>query len=217
MYRSTLCMTLLGSLCFPAHASTLAVESITITAGSYLTPYNYPFADVVTPGPAATLDDGLLNGVLDADGFHGNPANPVVTMMFAGFPLNGFFAHSATGANGTILDPDPDAISMSLSTETMALSADFSGFFIEWMGQVDSQGGTAAGTAEWLTLPLEGGPATFSFSLGWNHETTRWSLAGTGVVMMVPEPETYAMLLAGLGLVGAAARRQTKQRTEAGF
>jgi hypothetical protein len=205
-------MTLLGSLCFPALASTHAVKSITITEGSYMTPFIYPFANVVTPGPAATLDDGLANGVLDADGFHGSAASPVVSGLYYGIPLNGFFAHSATGTNGTFLDPDPNAITMSLDTDTMALSADFSGFFIEWMGQIYLQGGAAAGTAEWLTLPLEGGPATFSFDVGWTYDTTQWNLAGTGTVMMVPEPETYAMLLAGLGLVGAAARWKRKQR-----
>lgn len=208
MHRSALCMSLLGSLCFPAQASTLAVESITITGGSYLTPENFPFADVLTPGPAATLDDGLLNGVLDADGFHGNAGNPVVTRTFYGIPLNGFFAHSATGTNGTVLDPDPDAITMSLDTDTMALSADFSGFFIEWNGSVTLQGGTATGTAEWLTLPLEGGPATFGFDVGWTHDTTHWNLAGTGTVMLVPEPETYAQMLAALALMAPLLRRR---------
>lgn len=32
------------------------------------------------------------------------------------------------------------------------------------------------------------------------------------VPLPVPEPETYAMLLAGLGLVGCAQRRQAKVR-----
>lgn len=208
MYRSALCMTLLGSLCFPAHASTFAVESITITAGSYLTPESFPFANVVTPGPAATLDDGLLNGVLDADGAHGTSASPVITRTFYGIPLNGFFAHSATGTNGTVLDPDPDAITMSLDTDTMALSADFSGFFIEWNGSISLQGGTATGTAEWLTLPLGGGPATFGFDMGWTHDTTHWNLAGTGTVMLVPEPETYAQMLAAVALMAPLLRRR---------
>lgn len=216
MYHSALCVSLLGSLCFPALASTHAVESMTITGGTYMTSAIYPFANVVTPGPAATLDDGLVNGVIDADGFHGSAASPVVSGMYYGIPLNGFFAHSATGMNGTFQDPDPDAITMSLDTDTLALSADFSGFFIEWMGQAYLQGGTATGTAEWLTLPLEGGPATFSFEVGWTYDTTYWNLAGTGMVVMVPEAETWAMMLAGLGLIGAAARRRTKQGTQGG-
>ncbi len=33
-------------------------------------------------------------------------------------------------------------------------------------------------------------------------------MAGTLMLAPVPEPETYALLLAGLGIVGAAARRR---------
>lgn len=36
-----------------------------------------------------------------------------------------------------------------------------------------------------------------------------YEISFSGVVAAVPEPETYAMLLAGLGLVGFAARRRT--------
>jgi hypothetical protein len=35
---------------------------------------------------------------------------------------------------------------------------------------------------------------------------------GAGAAAAVPEPETYAMLLAGLGLLGFAARRRQHQR-----
>ena len=35
-----------------------------------------------------------------------------------------------------------------------------------------------------------------------------WTALKSGVINAVPEPETYAMLLAGLGLVGYAARRR---------
>lgn len=38
-----------------------------------------------------------------------------------------------------------------------------------------------------------------------------------GFVSAVPEPETYAMLLAGLGLIGFAARRQNRRPVAAGF
>ena len=205
MYRSALCICTIAMLCSPAQASTLAVESITITGASYLTSDN-PFAQVLTPGSAATLDDSLLNGVLDADGVHGNAGNPVVTGLFYGLPLYGYFAHSV----GTIQDPDPDAITMTLDTDTMAPSADFSGFFAEWNFSALLQGGTATGTAAWLTLPLGGGPATFNFDVHWTHDTTTWNLLGTGMVMMVPEAETWAMMVAGLGLVGATVGRRRR-------
>lgn len=204
MHRNLACMALLGCLALPTHADTLAVESMTITDASFTMPVDgFPTYFILNPGPAATLDDGLANGVIDANGSHGSPANPVVSGMFYGMPLNGFFAPSAGG----ISDPEPGAIGMTLDTGTMALSADLSGLFVEWMNTYSLQGGNATGTAEWIALLLEGGPATFSFRLGWTSAAgTPWSLGGTAVVMMVPEPETWAMLLAGLALVRAAAR-----------
>jgi hypothetical protein len=98
-------MTLLGTLCLPAQAATLAVESMTITGASDWTSVNgFPTLVNLTPGPAATLDDGVINSVIDADGHHGNPSNPVVSGVFSA-PLNGFFAHSATGPSGPTFDP----------------------------------------------------------------------------------------------------------------
>ncbi len=60
--------------------------------------------------------------------------------------------------------------------------------------------------------------------IGWSHTNFsllnwRWKLANPGpnpvdpgpnLVSPVPEPETYAMLLAGLGLLGFTAKRRKK-------
>ena len=43
---------------------------------------------------------------------------------------------------------------------------------------------------------------------GWELHTTNNAFSVTSAVTAVPEPETYAMLLAGLGLTGALARRR---------
>jgi hypothetical protein len=56
-------------------------------------------------------------------------------------------------------------------------------------------------------------------AMGWNlnqnilanptyNKTTAQIYAMDGLAQAVPEPETYAMLLAGLGLTGFAARRR---------
>lgn len=42
-----------------------------------------------------------------------------------------------------------------------------------------------------------------------------WTRAGISISQAVPEPETYAMLLAGLGLLGAVARRTKQKETSA--
>jgi hypothetical protein len=78
-------------------------------------------------------------------------------------------------------------------------------------------------------LPVTSGPA--SIDIEWNvagvfgvfitSDNGAWNLTlsnpvdqGTGSVFMpgvIPEPETYAMLLAGLGLLGFAARRRKQK------
>jgi hypothetical protein len=70
---------------------------------------------------------------------------------------------------------------------------------------------------------IQTGADTYAYRMGWSHIITttedpsggyvgfnaRWMLEGT-MTTAVPEPETYAMMVAGLGLVGAAARRRRK-------
>ena len=94
-------MTMLSIVCLPAQAFAYSVEIMTITDGSltWTDSFGNPLYSsplTLTPGPAATVDDGLINGAIDADGLHGSAGNPVVSALFFGMPINGFFAHSAT-------------------------------------------------------------------------------------------------------------------------
>jgi hypothetical protein len=215
-------------IAFPAHAWT--TESLTITGGS-MTMYNGfdSFGTVpVLPGPSSTLDDGMLNGAVDADGLHGSAVNPVTTFMFLGIPWKTFFAHSMqtpwtcnSDCTLVVADPEPGAITVSGTAWDAAITADFSGFFTEWNGNIFRQGGQATGTGNWIIEPTpESTSGIYTFTLQWSLVndfgpfqgfTSEWVLTGTAVAA-VPEPETYAMLLAGLGLVGAVARRKRKQR-----
>lgn len=56
------------------------------------------------------------------------------------------------------------------------------------------------------------GLTTLSFSAGGKQDSYGGSLDNV-VVTAVPEPETYALMLAGLGLVGAIARRRNQRKT----
>ena len=47
----------------------------------------------------------------------------------------------------------------------------------------------------------------FCYASTLNDPNTQWDF-GNGGGAIVPEPETYAMLLAGLGIVGSIARRR---------
>jgi len=44
----------------------------------------------------------------------------------------------------------------------------------------------------------------------WNGSENNYNLVSTNMVAAVPEPETYAMFLAGLGAMGFVARRRQK-------
>lgn len=55
-------------------------------------------------------------------------------------------------------------------------------------------------------------PFSFSFNSG-SAQMTGVSLEYSTLVSAVPEPETYAMLLAGLGVIGVAAHRKNRVRS----
>jgi len=65
----------------------------------------------------------------------------------------------------------------------------------------------------YLAVHVGGGELLFH----WSNKITSFSLTGTSLsnyrayAAPVPEPETYAMLIAGLGLVGFMARRRKQQ------
>jgi hypothetical protein len=217
---------LFASLIFlPAHAWGWTTESLTITGGSFtLHDSTDTFGSVpILPGTSNTLDDGIINGALDADGLHGSPASPVTTFTFLGIPWNTFFSHSEQTCNAgctamiTLADPSPGSITVSGTAWDPAISADFSGFFSVWNGNYIWQGGQATGTGSWVITPPPGATSgIYDFTLQWSvvHEfgpfqgfTSEWVLTGTAVAV-VPEAETWALMLAGLSLVGVAARRR---------
>ncbi|MDP2825110.1 MAG: FxDxF family PEP-CTERM protein, partial [Sulfuritalea sp.] len=99
------------------------------------------------------------------------------------------------------------------ATYSGAMTVDLSSFTAFWNGTNFNQGdagvvGTvdAAGNyaISWSSL-IVGGP--------FNNFTGSWT--ATGHVNVVPEAETYAMMLAGLGLLGFAARRTKQQESTA--
>lgn len=59
---------------------------------------------------------------------------------------------------------------------------------------------------EAITVNVGASDSTVNFVGGSFQQNVR----GTATVLMVPEPETYAMLLSGLGLIGLVARRRMK-------
>jgi hypothetical protein len=120
-----------------------------------------------------------------------NPASPPVVpgtnYLYAWTPTNSTFTSDATGTGFTISPTGQDIQPKA------------------WVGS-----GTFGNYPDLLPLSqLSGGD-----NIGWNFNVT-WAYGGvyanggTNItVAAIPEPETYAMLLAGLGFIGAVARRR---------
>jgi hypothetical protein len=213
---------LLSMAVSPAFAFT--TEAITITGGTFTLsdPYLGNFGSVsILPGPANTLNDGLINGSVDADGLHGSEINPVITFDFLGINMNGFFAHSVETCNFdctsmiTINDPDPGAITVT-GIPWGPITADFSGFFVEWNGNRFLEGGQATGTGNLIAVtspPEGGGPgfALYDISLHWSLVnpsgpfqgfTSDWVLTGTAMANLSQVPVPAAAWFFGSGLIG---------------
>jgi len=60
------------------------------------------------------------------------------------------------------------------------------------------------------TLPPGTYPAYFAADVYWLQETNLPRTGAIAVTAAVPEPETYALFLAGLGAVGFMAKRRRK-------
>lgn len=94
-----------------------------------------------------------------------------------------------------------------------AQTFDISSMYANWNGTNFNQGSSAA------TLTLSNCTGTScDYSMTWsslivggafNGNTGKWIMNGT--IAAVPEASTYGMMLAGLGLVGFAARRRTRR------
>lgn len=87
--------------------------------------------------------------------------------------------------------------------DSSALMGEQMNFYSLWAHSASGGTTTAAGLQQFVCLSGACDPV---------HLAAKWSFAGDGTlnyaVAAVPEPETYALLLAGLGLVGAVARRR---------
>ncbi len=77
----------------------------------------------------------------------------------------------------------------------------------------DDIGGTV-GTSGFLTYLAAGSPYTYVNTGFENADAGKFSasITGDGNIAPVPEPESYAMLAAGLGLLGVVRRRQARGR-----
>ena len=105
-------------------------------------------------------------------------------------------------------------VSFAYSPRT-GVSADSNPISVYWEGNlVNTYTGTTSANTDWTVYTLDLKATTNGSQLQFKAVGTDDSYGGSldkiSVTAAVPEPETYAMLLAGLGLVGFAARRKKR-------
>jgi hypothetical protein len=122
-----------------------------------------------------------------------------------GFSYNPFTAQPISqSAHGFVLQTPTFAQNSSLNVGQWTLSIQFVDNLTNDGGQTFTNADGILGLSNLDSLAYE----TFADAIDTSAaEVSRFRLAGS-VVAAVPEPETYAMMLAGLGLLGFTARRR---------
>jgi PEP-CTERM motif len=118
--------------------------------------------------------------------------NPLVTFYFAGSPaINAINIHLDNSGAGGVFSP--------------------SSIFVDGIAQAFT--GPALGSIGWASiggLNLTGGSHTIQFNQG---GPTNWTFVSEVTFSgAIPEPASWAMMIAGFGLVGAAMRRRPSSR-----
>jgi len=155
-----------------------------------------------TPTGSLSLDAASPNTFITGDG--ANPTSPVLsgTPTFNG-PVSMLFSTdlAGVGLDGGYFDAiGGTAITAFARDGTVLGSVTNTGTGIEFLGLVTDNGANLIAGLQFSLVGSE--PAGFAI------DNLRFGTTEQVVVTPVPEPETYALLLAGLGLLGFAARRR---------
>ncbi len=147
----------------------------------------------------------VLPGAVQADSFQ-DIATQDFTMSSAGsvsFLLSWVDLISTKIKNGNI-EEDDGKYSLTLTRSNNQVVATMNNF-------IDSSQ-AASGTYSYSTGLLSAGSYSLAFEGKWNGPINdNWVNSIPSVsIAAVPEPETYAMLLAGLGVIGVIAKRRNK-------
>ena len=154
-------------------------------------------------------------------GFAAGSANAVTFITpFSGSPSAGY---SAVFANSDVTAPFTDWYSFTIpaggagtgSSNVISLGATnviFTLFQLYDAITATTWSGVTGGTTSSLAFSGGGAPGNYTLSVYGSKvdPALSGSYAGNIAINPVPEPETYAMMLAGLGLMGFSARRRNK-------
>jgi hypothetical protein len=181
-----------------SNAGTLTIGSNVInvslsgTASYGIVDGDYYYNNGNTGGTALS---GTYQGLVPSDMVQVNLAN-TFTLTFDQAIVNPYIALVSVGQPGV-------AISYTFNGPIASLSTAGDNY---WGTGTGSFGGNAFTGYEYNgVLQLSGAYTSLTITTAPNEN---WHGFNVGTVTAVPEPETYALLLAGLGLVGAIARRR---------
>jgi hypothetical protein len=158
-------------------------------------------------GPVNVAVPVVIHGLYNASFDNAFGVNGGLAMGVDRFRLDQVFSFRCSGGNPSGCD-DPSGIHSSFTLNTMALSGFETFLQITVGGSLFGASPTTLGTFSGGIDPIISIDPSFARA----SEFTLWvSPDAYGSVTAVPEPETYASLLAGLAVVAAVARRRRRR------
>jgi hypothetical protein len=203
---------LVSALFFVAGAANAGLTFVSTGTGTRTETFNGIAGLTVAGAVNSTLSLGSLN------------STELGTVTYTYLGNESGYTNRLLTINGATLLTESNAVGTTISkavTQTGALNFKF----------VDNHNGYAVNGGTWsnntsigligtnLTISAPGAAGTYAYVIGFNDGAGKGKTLGdwddfvvginfTPAVTPVPEPETYALLLAGLGLMGAIARRR---------
>ena len=177
------------------------------TAGAVAVTYNGEVTQLVANypswGPNGTFNGGTVgnapasnNGIIRIIGGTGTGTN---TITFATAVNDPVLAIWSLGQNGLQADFTFNVAAAALSIQAGGPSTEYGGAALTQIGNV-IRGSEGNGVVQFA--------GTYN-SISWTNPTAEdWYGFNVGYASVVPEPQSWALLIAGFGLVGAAARRR---------
>ena len=202
MYKK-LCLSALTAFVFvgAAQADTFVVDFANQSTFS-VDPYEVVFTDLTNPGKYDIPGSGFQSAGSSWVAFRPTNPNPgpvsSFTSTIGNFSLDSLFLAAAWGTGK--VEITGYAGGATLYSSQYGINTTGETFSLNWAG-IDRFSITIVDPSSWTYTGLKD-PTT-----GQTLSGTTWVLNGL-TVTAVPEPESYAMLLAGLAIVGAVARRR---------
>lgn len=186
-----------------AASLTMSPASIWTAAAAYTPSYGSPIlSDIITEAGTASISAALghASGTYDATGVYSSATSTWMTHYIAGNSIVSWdFVLSANTSVVFTAIGSVNAIGLGAHGDASIFADGIPGGYV----QDDILQNSASETRQ-LSL-------SFSSSLdGLSGKIGTAASSGVEILEAVPEPETYAMFMAGLGLIGACVRRRKK-------